>query len=74
VPPFAYSKRPGRVSVAPVKDPRTCPKSWLSRSVSTSAEQLHTANRSLATGLIWCSARAINSLPLPVGPVISAFV
>ena len=52
VPPFAYSNNPGRVSVAPVNEPRTCPKSWLSSSVSTSAEQLHTASFCWLTGLI----------------------
>ena len=52
VPPLAYSNKPGRVSVAPVKAPRIRPKSWLSRSVSTIAEQLQTARRFWPTGLI----------------------
>ena len=67
MPPFAYSNRPGRVSVAPVKEPRTWPNSWLSRRVSTSAEQLQTAKRSLDTGLSWCRARAMSSLPAAGG-------
>ena len=33
--------------------PVTCPNSWLSSSVSTSAEQLHTAKRWVLTGLNW---------------------
>jgi hypothetical protein len=70
-PPLAYSNKPGRVSVAPVKAPRTCPKSWLSNSVSTIAEQLQTANFCCETGLIWWMALAINSLPTPVGPTSS---
>ena len=53
VPPFAYSNSPGRVSVAPVKAPRMWPKSWLSSSVSTSAEQLHTASFCWLTGFNW---------------------
>src|SRR5882724_2522576 len=68
VPSLAYSNSPGRVSVAPVKAPRMCPKSWLSSNVSTSAEQLHTASFCWLTGLIWWMALATSSFPVPVAP------
>ena len=45
VPPSAISNNPGLSSVAPVNAPRLCPKSSLSKSVSTTAEQLTVTKR-----------------------------
>ena len=50
----------------------TCPKSSLSKSVSTTADALQTTNRVEETELSRCSASATNSLPVPVSPVTSA--
>ena len=70
VPPSASSKSPGLLSVAPVNAPRMWPNSSLSKSVSTTAEQLTVTNRRSRRGPILCSARATSSLPVPVSPVI----
>jgi hypothetical protein len=60
----------GLSCVAPVKAPLMWPKSSLSKSVSTTTEQLHTAKRPDAAGLSLCSAAAASSFPVPVAPVM----
>jgi hypothetical protein len=56
---------------APVKAPRTWPKSSESSSVSDSAPQFSATNgRSLRCELKWI-ARAMSSLPVPDSPVMS---
>ena len=72
VPPCAYSSRPILSAVAPVNAPFTYPNSSLSNSVSTTAEQLQVTKRPELAGLKLWSAFATRSLPVPVGPVISA--
>ena len=72
VPPSAVSNRPALWSLAPVNAPRTWPKSSLSKSVSTTAEQFTVTKRFVLRGPSLCSARATSSLPVPVSPVISA--
>ena len=70
VPPLAASKRPGRSWVAPVKAPRACPKSSLSRSVSVMAPQLTAMNGPAARVDSSWTSRAIRSLPDPLSPVM----
>ena len=75
VPPSACSKRPRRVVCAPVKAPRSWPKSSLSsRSFGIAAVLIATNGPLLPRsprGLCLCSARATSSLPEPDSPVIS---
>jgi len=75
VPPSACSKRPRRVVCAPVKAPRSWPKSSLSsRSFGMAAVLMATKGPLLPRsprGLCLCSARATSSLPLPLSPVMS---
>ena len=70
-PPSASAKRPFLFAVAPVKAPRTWPKSSDSSSVSGIAAQL-TLMRGIARWALrsWM-ARATSSLPVPVSPVMS---
>ncbi len=71
VPPSASAKRPRFSLTAPVKAPRSWPKSSDSRRVSGSAPQLIETNFfSLRMEVKWI-ARAISSLPVPLSPVIS---
>ncbi len=71
VPPSASSKSPLREETAPVKAPRTCPKSSLSSSVSLMAAQFTlTKGRWSRIELAWM-ARATSSLPVPLSPVIN---
>ena len=59
-----------RVAVAPVKAPRTCPKSSLSSKFSGMAPQLMATNGPLLRALRrWISSASI-SLPVPVSPPI----
>ena len=71
VPLSACSMRPCREPTAPVKAPRTWPKSSASSSVSGIALQLMATNRCWRRGLLWWMARATISLPVPVSPVMS---
>ena len=53
---------------APVKAPRTWPKSSLSSSVSGSAAQSTATNGALAARAVAWMARATSSLPVPLSP------
>ena len=68
VPPLASSKRPACAVSAPVKAPRSWPKSSLSISDPGSAPQSTTTKLRLRRGLRWWIARATSSLPVPVSP------
>ena len=68
VPVWAASKRPVRLSMAPVNAPRTWPNSSLSSRFSASAPQLTRTNGPLPRGLSRWIALAISSLPVPVSP------
>ena len=71
VPPWALWNLPGRVAMAPVNAPFTCPKSSDSMRFSGIAPQLITMNGPDARDdLVWIS-RAMSSLPVPVSPVMS---
>ena len=70
VPPLARSMCPGRAEPAPVKAFFSWPKSSLSRSVSGKALQWRVMNGDSRRGpLVWMT-RAVNVLPVPVGPVM----
>ena len=71
VPPAALSNNPFRDPVAPVKEPRSCPYSSLSRSVSGSAPQLITTKGAFIRALFSWSARAMSSFPDPLSPITS---
>ncbi len=71
VPPSACSKRPRRCVCAPVKAPRSWPKSSLSSKSFGMAAVLMATKGPPATGECLCSARATSSLPEPDSPVIS---
>ncbi len=71
VPPFAASKSPGRSAVAPVKAPRECPKSSLSRRDSLTAPQFTPMNGPSAHAELSCTKRAMRSFPVPLSPVMS---
>src|SRR2546425_3667076 len=71
VPPLACSNLPFFCATAPVKAPRSCPKSSDSNKFSASAPQLIARNRPVRRGLSWWISRAVCSLPVPVSPVIS---
>ena len=62
---------PALLATAPVKAPRTWPKSSDSSRFSGMAPQLMATNGPLARGERLWSSRAISSLPVPVSPVIS---
>jgi len=68
VPVWAASNRPVRLETAPVKAPRTWPKSSLSSRLSESAPQLTRTNGPLPRGERAWIALAISSLPVPVSP------
>ena len=68
MPWWAASKRPVRLSMAPVNAPRTWPNSSLSSRLSLRAPQLTRTNgRSRRSLSVW-TAWAISSLPVPVSP------
>ena len=71
MPPSACSKRPRRVVCAPVKAPRSWPKSSDSSRSFGIAAVLMATKGPLARGLCLCSALATSSLPEPDSPVIS---
>src|SRR5215470_11080319 len=71
VPPAATSNQPVRRPAAPVKEPRSWPKSSDSTSVSASAQQFTATKGPLARGLASWMKRAISSLPVPVSPWMS---
>jgi len=71
VPRCAASKAPRRESAAPVKAPRTWPKSSLSMSVTGMAPQSTTTNGPSARALASWMACARTSLPVPVSPSMS---
>ena len=74
VPPLASTKSPRRVCVAPVNDPRTCPKSSLSSSASGTAAQLTATNGAFLRGPSAWMSRATSSFPVPVSPNTSTGV
>jgi hypothetical protein len=71
VPPPAFSMCPIFRDVAPVKAPRSWPKSSLSSRLSGSAAQLSATKGEFRRRLFWCRARATSSLPVPDSPVTS---
>src|ERR1051326_4323159 len=71
VPSSAARNLPTRSAWAPVKAPRTWPKSSLSRRSAGMAVQLSGTNSLADRGLKSWIARATSSLPVPVSPVIS---
>ncbi len=71
VPRSASWKRPFFSRTAPVKAPRSWPKSSLSSRFSGSAPQLSDRKRRVERGLAKWMARAISSLPVPLSPWIS---
>jgi hypothetical protein len=56
--------------VAPVNDPFTCPNMWLAKSVPVVTAQSTGMNGLAERGLQAWIARAISSLPVPLGPMI----
>jgi hypothetical protein len=68
VPSAAISKRPMWRSSAPVKAPRSWPKSSEAINVPGSAAQLTVISGPVARGDCLWIARAISSLPVPVSP------
>jgi hypothetical protein len=68
VPPLAAWNRPGREATAPVKAPRTWPKSSLSISPSGMAAQFTATNGPVPRGERRWISRATSSLPVPVSP------
>ena len=69
-PPSATSNKPFFAAMAPVKAPRVCPKSSDSSS-SVGMFELFTVTKGFVTrGLASWIAFAINSLPVPLSPVI----
>ena len=71
VPVWACSKRPMRLSLAPVKAPFSCPNNSDSSNSLGMAAVLRAINGLFALGLCLCRARATSSLPVPDSPVIS---
>ncbi len=71
VPPWACSKRPGLSRTAPVKLPRTWPKSSDSSSDSGTPAQLSVEHGACARWLRTWIRRAATSLPTPLSPVMS---
>ena len=71
VPPWAASKRPGLLSIAPVNAPLTCPKSSLSSRFSCNAPQLTRMYGPSDRLLRLWMALAMTSLPVPVSPISS---
>src|ERR1035441_3303708 len=69
VPPCAISKRPDREATAPVKAPRSWPKSSDSASVSVSAELFTATNGPSRRELLRWIASATSSFPVPLSPV-----
>ena len=68
VPPSASSNFPLTLRSAPVKAPFSCPKSWLSSSVSESAAELKAMKEpETRLDVLWM-ARASIVLPVPVSP------
>ena len=70
VPPSACTIRPCLSVTAPVKAPRTCPKSSDSIKPSERAAQLTATKFFFARGLFVWIARATSSLPVPLSPRI----
>ena len=73
VPRLASSKAPERSRKAPVKLPRTCPNSSVSRSVSVYAAQLTVTSGAPLRRLVACINFATISFPAPLSPVIRTF-
>ena len=74
MPPAASSKRPARSRTAPVKAPRTWPKSSLSRSSPGRAPQFTATKGPARRGERAWIACATTSLPVPLSPVSSTVV
>jgi hypothetical protein len=68
VPPEAFTSKPTRGALAPVKAPRTWPNSSLSSRLAGTALQLMATKGPLRRGLPAWSALATSSLPVPVSP------
>ncbi len=71
VPVSASSKRPLRLSTAPVKAPLACPNISLSKSDCDMPPRLTITNGLSRRLLLRCMACAISSFPVPFSPVIS---
>ena len=71
VPPSAASSRPVAAAIAPVKAPRSWPKSWLSIRCSGRLAQFSRTKGRAARGDISWTTDATRSLPTPVSPRIS---
>ena len=71
VPRLAISNRPSRFSVAPVKEPFSCPKNSLSIKVSEIAAQFTLMNGAAARPLARKISVATISFPVPFSPLIS---
>ncbi len=69
VPLSAISKKPWRAPTAPVKAPRSWPKSSLSVMPSAMAAALTATNGWRARAESWWMVRAASSLPVPLAPV-----
>jgi len=72
VPPSAAEKRPTLLLTAPVKAPRTCPKSSDSISPSGMAPQFTETKGLSRRKLLKWIARATSSFPVPLSPVTMA--
>ena len=70
MPPCAISKRPGLSLIAPVKAPRSWPKSSVSIRVSEKSAQLTATKGWWRRVLSWCSTLAMTSLPVPLSPMM----
>ncbi len=70
MPPSAARKQPTAAKVAPVNAPLRWPNMWLAKSVPVIEAQSTGMNRLSARGLAAWMARATNSLPVPLAPVI----
>jgi len=71
VPASACRQKPSWSRSAPVKEPRTWPKSWLSSRVSGIAPQLMATKGPSERSLRWWIDWAISSLPVPLSPLMS---
>ena len=71
VPCPASSKKPGLLSVAPVKAPLACPNSWEANNSPLKAAQFRVKKGCSFRWLQLCRFCAANSLPLPDSPCIN---
>jgi hypothetical protein len=71
MPPWAERKPPSVVPTAPVNEPFSWPKSWLSAMEATRPPQFIATNGCVRRGPATWIARATSSFPQPVSPVTS---